>query len=74
MEILAEFLKEAFQNYVKRNQGQRPDQIIVYRDGVGGPTYLDKCLRVEGPGGKLMSAIKQFDVNYDPKMLYIFVD
>jgi hypothetical protein len=47
--------------YVASNSGKRPEQIIIYRDGVDGPTYQDKVLKLEGPGGALMEAIKGFD-------------
>jgi len=31
---------------------------VIFRDGVGGPSYQEKCLKFEGPGGELMEAIK----------------
>ena len=47
---------------------------MIYRDGVGGPSYLEKCLKFEGPGGELMQAIKDYAPNYDPKILFIFIN
>jgi len=38
-QILQHFLKKAFENYQKKNGGKRPEMIVVFRDGVGGPTY-----------------------------------
>lgn len=34
---LADFISDAFKEYTKFNR-QRPEQIIVFRSGVGGPT------------------------------------
>lgn len=73
-QIFAQFMKEAFEFYVKKNKGNQPKQIIIYRDGIGGPTMRQKTLREEGPGGQLTQAIKNFAPGYDPKILYIFVD
>lgn len=53
LQIIAEFLREAFANFVKHNNGKRPEQIIVFRDGVGGPSYEDFVVKNEGPGGAL---------------------
>lgn len=47
--ILAKFIESALENYTQKNQGQRPDQIVIFRDGVGGPTYQTKCLEYELP-------------------------
>jgi len=71
---IVEFMSKAFKNYVKNNQGKRPEQIIVYRDGVGGPSYQEFVLKLEGPGGAMQEAIRKFDQNYNPKMLYVLVN
>ena len=47
-----------------------PQQLVIYRDGVGGPTFLEKCLQLEGPGGQLEKAIFEFQ----PKLLYIIIN
>ena len=36
--ILQDFIVEALRNYQKMNNGALPDQVVVYRDSVGGPT------------------------------------
>jgi len=37
--LLAKFIEEALENYSNQNKGQKPDQLVIYRDGVGGPSY-----------------------------------
>ena len=73
-EIFGKFMLEAIDNFTKRNKGTRPEQIIIYRDGIGGPTMTQKVLKSEGPGGALTQAIKSFAEGYDPKLLFVFVD
>lgn len=46
-EILKTFFKEAIEYYQNYNKGSLPTQIIMYRDGMGGPTLIDKVLRHE---------------------------
>lgn len=73
-QILSQFLQAAFQQYCSSNSGKRPELIIIYRDGIGGPTFQDKVLQLEGPSGALQAAIQGFAQNYKPKILYIFVN
>lgn len=47
---------------------------MVFRDGVGGPTFQKFVVENEGPNGALQSAIKQFDQNYSPKILYVLLN
>ena len=37
----------ALKKYGSKNKGALPDQIIVYRDGTGGPTFREKILATE---------------------------
>jgi predicted Zn-dependent protease with MMP-like domain len=37
-ELLSNFVAEALLNYSKANNGPLPEQIVIYRDGIGGPT------------------------------------
>jgi aubergine-like protein len=74
-EILTSFLRNAFKNYCNKNQGKRPEQIIIYRDGVGGPSYEEFVIGNEGhANGGLQNAIRQFAPNYTPKILYILIN
>ena len=45
-EIVANFLKKALVKYNAINK-KLPLQIAIYRDGVGGPSYQEKVIRVE---------------------------
>ena len=65
---------EAIDTFTKKNKGSMPEQIIIFRDGIGGPTMAQKVLKTEGPGGQLTNAIKSFAEGYDPKLLFVFVD
>ena len=49
-----------------------PKNIVVYRDGVGGPSFRNKVLQYEL--GEMIAAMKAYTSGYDPKILYIFVD
>lgn len=37
-EIMDDFVKAALFQYQKTNNGQLPENVIIYRDGIGGPT------------------------------------
>jgi len=50
-EILTRFILDALENFRITNKGQVPQQIVIYRDGVGGPSMQEKVLEMEGPGG-----------------------
>jgi hypothetical protein len=64
----------ALENYRTKNKGKVPNQLVICRDGVGGPSFLEKCLQFEGPGGQLEKAISEFQPNYKPKLLYIIIN
>lgn len=38
---------QAIKNYQEYNKGNLPEQIIIYRDGVGGPTMEAKVIEIE---------------------------
>ena len=59
--MLINFLHKSFENFRRCNKGMKPGQIVIFRDGVGGPTYVDKVLKLEGPGSALHEAIRSFD-------------
>jgi Piwi domain len=62
----------ALKKYGGKNKGSLPDQIIVYRDGTGGPTFREKLLKTEIP--QVIAAIQGYSNNYNPQILYILVD
>jgi len=37
--ILIQFIRDALDNWKDQNKGQVPKQIVIYRDGVGGPSF-----------------------------------
>ena len=55
--ILSGFTEKALKNYEVHNK-RLPDRIIVYRDGVGGPSMQKRVLEVEL--GKMTEAIKSY--------------
>lgn len=61
---LMNFIKDACQNYNKQNK-KLPDKIIVYRDGVGGPTMVHKVM--ENEASKINEELSEyFGGNYKP--------
>jgi aubergine len=52
--------------------GVLPEKIVIYRDGVGGPSFMSKVLECEL--GEMISAMENYEKDYKPKILYIFVD
>ena len=44
---MVENVNGALKKYESKNQGALPDQIIIYRDGIGGPTLMEKCFNTE---------------------------
>lgn len=65
-------LKAALENYEKHNGGNRPRTIIVYRDGIGGPSMVDKCYNFEVP--HIKGALDDCYGGSGPKLMYCFVD
>lgn len=45
---------------------------MVYRDGVGGPTFRQKLLDIELQ--TMIDSMKAYEAGYDPKIIYVFVD
>jgi len=62
--ILESFLRDAFKFYTKKNNGQQPGLIVLYRSGIGGPTLQEKVLKKEI--GQIKAAVQGFAPNYDP--------
>lgn len=69
--ILSRFTEAALKNFEVHNK-KLPGRIVVYRDGVGGPSMQEKVLKVEL--GKMTEALNNYRKGYLPKILYIFVN
>jgi len=65
-------MKESFNVYTQRNNGQQPGLIVMYRNGIGGPTLQEKCLKQEI--GQIQQAVRNFAPNYSPQILYVFIN
>ncbi len=70
-QILEGFMKLALANYLAKNKNL-PSTIVVYRDGVGGPTMMQKVLDQELE--TMCQAMATYQAGYKPKLLYTFVD
>jgi len=70
--IIRDFMLAALDNFQKNSNGQLPGQIVVYRDGVGGPQM--KVLCKEREVIEISEAISKFAKNTIIKIVYIFVD
>jgi aubergine-like protein len=73
-QILADFLQKAFVFYQKKNNGNRPELIVVYRDAVGGPGSEQFVIENEGPNSILQQSVRGFSKNYDPKFLHVLIN
>ena len=62
----------ALKKYESYNKGALPEQIIVYRDGTGGPTFREKILTTEVT--QVIEAIHGYSNKYTPQILYILID
>lgn len=65
-------VKAALDNYNNANRGALPDKIVIYRDGVGGPSMEGKVMKVEIGG--VREAINSYQAGYNPQILYVFVN
>lgn len=70
--IMAKNIQEALKKHQEMNKGALPEQIIVYRDGIGGPTFAEKCKKTEVE--QVVQAVNAYQQNYRPRILYVFVD
>ncbi len=70
---MLECMINALTKYRWRNNGELPQRVYVFRDGIGGPTMVQKIL--DGELQEVVSAIHQFGgQQYNPKILYVLVD
>ena len=44
---MANNIQEALKKYQEKNKGALPVQIIIYKDGIGGPALAKKCQNTE---------------------------
>jgi len=70
--IIQDFLQEAIREYSNHNKGQAPGFIVIYRDGVGGPTFAQKVLDKEIV--EVQQAIQKTFPNYNPKLVYCLIN
>ena len=49
-----------------------PEQIFIYRDGLGGPTLMEKAYSQEVP--TVVECFGRIRVNYSPEIVYCFVE
>jgi hypothetical protein len=47
--IMVSNIIEALKKHEIKNKGLLPEQIVIYRDGLGGPTFQQKALAIEVP-------------------------
>ena len=69
---LQQFIIEAIQEYRNHNNGNAPGYIVVYRDGVGGPTFAGAIVDKEIL--EVQHAIQSTFPNYDPKFVYCIIN
>jgi hypothetical protein len=70
-DILQKFVGAALKNFAGKNKFV-PANIVIYRDGIGGPTMQKQVLNYELRN--VTAAIENFQPDYNPKILYTFVD
>jgi aubergine-like protein len=70
-EIVKKFVCDAITMY-RANNGALPQQIVIYRDGMGGPT-LTKCVQ-EYEVKAITELLENTTPGYKPKIMYCLVD
>jgi hypothetical protein len=45
--MIFDFIIEAMKNWRDINEDQGPNQIVVFRGGIGGPLFRQQCLILE---------------------------
>jgi hypothetical protein len=70
-EILKGFVNDAMAFYSKNTQSL-PEQIIIYRDGMGGPSMTAKVQELEVK--VITDLLENTAPGYKPKILYSLVD
>ena len=49
-----------------------PAKIVIYRDGVGGPSYHEKVIRHEIKD--VIAKVESHSLNWKPQVIYNFID
>jgi hypothetical protein len=70
-EILKGFVNDAMAVYRKNTQSL-PEQIIIYRDGMGGPSMTAKVQELEVK--VITDLLENTDPGFKPKIIYCLVD
>ena len=73
-EQLKNFITQALENFANKNNGTLPKLIVIYRDGVGGPTFEPFVVQNEGPNSALHQAIKGFAPDFNPKIILCLIN
>ncbi|TNV84199.1 hypothetical protein FGO68_gene5845 [Halteria grandinella] len=69
--LIKEFVTEAMQQYQTNNKSL-PDQVVIYRDGMGGPTLTAKVCQYEV--NVIRELLEQTTPAYKPRIIYCLVD
>ncbi|CAG9317467.1 unnamed protein product [Blepharisma stoltei] len=69
--VLAPIFRDALKEFYKYNKKQKPECIILYRDGVGISQY-SQVVNIEIP--QLVNSIRDFDRNWSPSIMAVIVN
>ena len=69
--IIKDFIFEAVGNY-QRESGTLPEQVVIYRDGMGGPSMTAKVQSFEVD--LICDMLENTTQGYKPKIIYCLVD
>ena len=70
-EIIKEFINDAMKTYHQTNSAL-PEQIIIYRDGMGGPSMTTRVKEREV--AEIQNLLENTTQGYKPKIIYCLVD
>jgi aubergine-like protein len=70
--IIAGLMNRSLKLFQDKNNGKLPDQIVMYRDGCGGPTMETKIMKHEVE--YVTKVISDYTQDYNPKILYVLVN
>ena len=71
-QIISKLMENALATYQEENAGALPGIIFMYRDGVGGPTMLEKVLKYEVQ--QVIESLHSYSSGYKPSVVYTLVD